>query len=397
MRFAKPISWLLLCGLMTLLAPGALAEQARTPGHIRAVKVQGTAYATNLGTQVQVPLTEGMVIGQQYVVTTGADSSAILLFSNGSTVNLGADSTLSIDEFLQDPFDQALVPTELEAEPTSSVTKISLTRGELVGNVKKINRAAGSSFTVNTPVGAAGIRGTTFRIVFRPDATGKAFFTLSTAEGQVLLEAPVSQQQVDVPTGQEVVVTVDVAVDTTTGTVTVTAPPTTMATTEISPASQAAIATAAQQIVEATAAVIISSTQQAEADKAAQEKAAAEKAAAEKAAAEKAAAEKAAAEKEAAEKAAAEKAAAEKAAAEKAAAEKAAADKAAADKAASDKAAADKAAADKAAADKATQQEQQQQEQQQQQQEQPPANNPPPTPLPPPTTPPSNTTPGDGL
>ncbi|ACB77837.1 FecR family protein [Opitutus terrae] len=369
MRIVKSISWLLFCGLMTFLVQGARAEQNRAPGHIRAVKVQGTVYATNLATQVQVPLTEGMVIGQQYVVTTGADSIAILLFSNGSAINLGADSTLSIDEFLQEPFDKELAAADLEEEPTTSVTKISLTRGELVGNVKKIKHEAGSSFVVNTPVGAAGIRGTTFRIVFRPTATGQVFFTLSTAEGRVLYEAPISRAVAAVPTGQEIVVAVDVQVNAATGTVAVTAPPVVTGTQPIPPATQAVIAVASQQIVQAAAAVIISTTQQAQADQAAAEKAAAEKAASEKAAAEKAAAEKAAAEKDAAEKAAAEKAAA-------------------------DKAAADKAAADKAAQE---QQQQEQQEQQQQQQNPPPTDNPPPPPLPPPTTPPSNTTPGDGL
>src|SRR5690606_15609751 len=137
----------------------------------------------------------------------GAGASVVLVFSNGASLNVGAESTLSIDEFLQDPFAEEVSVAELTEEPTSSTTRVRLTRGELVGNVKTLKHEQGSSFIVNTPVGAAGIRGTTFRIVFRPDASGRVFFTLSTAEGNVLFEAP-AVEGVNVETGKEVVVTV---------------------------------------------------------------------------------------------------------------------------------------------------------------------------------------------
>lgn len=364
MRFVKTIFWLLSALTMLCVSRAPAAEQARSPGHIRVVKVQGNVQGTNLANQVQAPLELNAVIGQHYIVTTGAASSVILLFSNGSSINLGPDSTLSIDEFLQDPFEKELAAAELEEEPTTSVTRISLTRGELVGNVKKIKHEAGSSFVVNTPVGAAGIRGTTFRIVFRPTASGQVFFTLSTAEGRVLYEAPISRAVAAVPTGQEIVVAVDVQVNPTTGTVAVTAPPVVTGTRPIPPATQAAIAVASQQIIQAAAGVVIATTQQAQLDQAA------------------------------AERAAAEKAAAERAAQEKAAADKAAEEKAAAEKAAAEKAAADKAAADKAGQDKGTND--QPQDQGTRDDDGEPAA-PPPAPLPPgPTTPTSHTTPGDG-
>jgi len=86
--------------------------------------------------------------------------------------------------------------------------------------VKKLNKAKGSNFNIKTPVGAAGIRGTTFRLVFTPAADGQTSnFTLSTAEGLVLFtgsaagSAPVVVEQ-----GKEVVVAADV--NTATGEVT---------------------------------------------------------------------------------------------------------------------------------------------------------------------------------
>jgi hypothetical protein len=266
MRLITLISWVLLCGIVSVTAGNALAQSTRTPGQIVVAKVRGSVTATNLSTRTPAELKDGAIISQNYVVTTGAGSSVILLLSNGATINLGAESTLSIDEFLQDPFAENMAAADLEEEPTTSVTKLSLSRGELVGNVKKIKADQGSSFTVNTPVGAAGIRGTIFRIVFRPTASGQAFFALSTAEGRVLFEAPVTQQQVNVPGGQEVVVTFNVDVDPQTAAVTVTEPPSVISTQNIPAATQAAIATAAQQIIEATRSVIIQATEPAGAD-----------------------------------------------------------------------------------------------------------------------------------
>lgn len=261
MRLSKLISWLLWGGALAFVAVTAYGQQAtsRIAGRIVAAKVTGTVTARNTvdGTQRQIANNDPLT--QNYEITTGAGSSVVLVFSNGASLNLGADSILSIDEFLQDPFATEISVSELTEEPTTSTTKLNLTRGELVGNVKRLKHAEGSSFTVNTPVGAAGIRGTTFRIVFRPDASGRVFFTLSTADGTVLFEAPAAEG-VSVETGKEVVVTVDVTVDADTGTVTVNGPVEVSAPVDMPVATQAAIATQAQQIVEAAAAVIISTT-----------------------------------------------------------------------------------------------------------------------------------------
>ena len=74
----------------------------------------------------------------------------------------------------------------MKQEPGTSTTKLNLSKGELVGKVVHLNVDKGSEFTVQTPVGAAGIRGTTFRIIFRPGPDGKAFFSVTTADGRVV-------------------------------------------------------------------------------------------------------------------------------------------------------------------------------------------------------------------
>jgi len=257
MRLTQLLPWLLLCGVFSFVAP-ASAQTARVPGRIVVAKLVGNVTGRSQTDGSVRELKKGDELAQQTVVTTGAGSSVILVFSNGASLNLGADSSMSIDEFLQDPFSSTIAVAELTAEPTSSQTKLNLTRGELVGNVKKLNQGAGSSFTINTPVGAAGIRGTTFRIVFRPDASGKVFFTLSTAEGSVLFEAPAAEG-VAVETGKEVVVNVEVEVDPDTGTVTVTSPPEVQAPQDIPVETRVQIEQAAQDIVTTSTEVIVTS------------------------------------------------------------------------------------------------------------------------------------------
>lgn len=258
----KFLSWMRLCGLAALLtatAATAQVPQGRVAGRIVAAKVKGTVTAVNTADHSQRELKDNDAIAQNYVVTTAQNSSVILVFSNGATINLAPDSTLAIEQFLQDPFSTSYSMATATDEPSTSVTQLALVRGELVGNVKHLRKDGpnGSSFSVNTPVGAAGIRGTTFRIVFRPDSSGKAFFSLSTAEGEVILTGTTAVTT-PVPTGQEVVVTVEVTVDAKTGVVTVTAAPT-VVTQDIPPVTQAAIAVAAQEIVTSNAAVIFTS------------------------------------------------------------------------------------------------------------------------------------------
>ena len=234
----------------------ANAQQAQVAGRIVAAKVKGTVTATNTVDNTKRELHDSDAITEKYVVTTAQNSSVILVFSNGSTINLAPDSTLSIEQFLQDPFSTSYSMATATSEPSTSTTKLTLSRGELVGNVKHLNNAAGSTFTVNTPVGAAGIRGTTFRIVFRPDSSGKAFFTLSTAEGEVILTGTTAQQ-LPVATGKEVVVTVDVAVDAA-GNVTMTSKPVVTGQ-DIPPTTQATIAAAAQEIIATHADLVFTS------------------------------------------------------------------------------------------------------------------------------------------
>jgi hypothetical protein len=190
---------------------GAVAQaQTLAPGQIKAAKVENmvTKVAAN-GTST--PLKDGDSLTETDTVQTANNSSVVLVFMNGSSVHVGPDSELKIEEFQMDPLavGTQVNMANLQEEPSTSKTVLNLTHGELVGSVKKLHTDRGSSYNVKTPVGAAGIRGTVFRIVFRPDGTGKAFFTVTTAEGRVVMTG-VTTTEIPIPAGKEVVVQADV-------------------------------------------------------------------------------------------------------------------------------------------------------------------------------------------
>jgi hypothetical protein len=249
----KLFSWVLLCVVSVFFA--ATAQAAQVVGKIVAARVHGTVTAVNQLDKSRRELRDNDAVSAGYVVTTAQKSSVVLIFANGSAVNLASDSTLSIDEFLIDPFDEKQVAANANAEPSTSTTKLSLQRGELVGNVKHLNRDKGSSFTVTTPVGAAGIRGTTFQFSLGTDDAGKLFARFSTAEGTVFLTSLDGTERL-IPAGKQVSVSFET---TTSATGEVTIVPGTVKVTgveEMPAATQAAIAQAVQEIVQANPAIL---------------------------------------------------------------------------------------------------------------------------------------------
>ncbi|MBI2510877.1 MAG: FecR domain-containing protein [Opitutae bacterium] len=210
--------------LVAALTLAPLAAWAQTQaGAIKAVRLSGTVTKIAAHATTSIPLKEGQAVIETDVITTGENSSVVLVFANGASVRLGANSRLAVEEFKMDPLGSDIAVADLQTEPNVSKTRLNLAYGEVVGNVKKLNKDAGSEFNIKTPVGAAGIRGTTFRIVMRFEPGGQVTFTLSTAEGHVSFSGTVqlagsgtttqegTTNEVAVTDGQEVtaVATVD--------------------------------------------------------------------------------------------------------------------------------------------------------------------------------------------
>jgi len=229
----------------------SLAAHAQTQaGQIVAAKVEGQVMriAAN-GTTA--PVANGDRLAESDTITTAKNSGIVLVFMNGSTVKLGPESRLAVEEFKMDPLGADLEVAKLQAEPSVSKTTLNLSYGEMVGDVKKLNTAGGSSYNIKTPVGAAGIRGTIYRIVFRPASDGKAFFTVQTSEGRVVMQG-VTAQEIPVEAGKEVVVEVDVP-----ETPGATTSPPNVVTNNLAPETQAAINNEVQVITQALQTVVI--------------------------------------------------------------------------------------------------------------------------------------------
>lgn len=202
----------LLC-LVSLVAFCTPAIAQTKTGAIKAVKVSGQVTLTAADGKDSVVM-ENQTLKETDVIRTGDNASVVLVFANGATVRLGESSRLAIVEFKMDPLAEDISVAALEREPSISRTHLHLDYGEMVGNVKTLNTA--SSYNVRTPVGAAGIRGTTFRILLRFDAQGRVNFTLSTLVGRVVFTGTIptaggevtrtgAEQEVSVETGNEVV------------------------------------------------------------------------------------------------------------------------------------------------------------------------------------------------
>lgn len=192
----KLLSLLSFFGLLVLPALEACAQGSagaaagQEVGRIVARRVRGEVsfYTTADQTKRATALKDNDVIQQGVTVQTGPNSSVVLVFRNGSTVSLQAATELKIEEFTHTPIPESfdVAKTTDENDPSVSKTRLRLERGELIGKVKKIKRGEGASFDVGTPVGAAGIRGTTFRIIYTPNPDGRTYnFRLTTIEGNV--------------------------------------------------------------------------------------------------------------------------------------------------------------------------------------------------------------------
>lgn len=257
MRTHRIIFGILLFALAGFL-PAEGRAQGSAPGSIVLSRVEGTVSVQEKATTTVTPATNGLSISEGFVVRTGTESRVILVFSNGSTINLGADSELDIETFLQDPFESELRLADMTDEPSTSTTRINLTRGEVVGNVKKLNTAGGSSFTVQTPAGAAGIRGTTFRIVFRPTGDGRANFSLTMLEGDISFAAKgVVSAPVNVLGDESIAV--EVTVNEATGDVTVQLPTGQVVKTTVPAAEKATLTATVQEVFNQVAEIIVQS------------------------------------------------------------------------------------------------------------------------------------------
>jgi hypothetical protein len=191
----------------------ASSSSGMQPGYILVVEAVGDAKILTPEKPEGAVAAAGMNlrIGDHVVTATGGRVG--LAFSNGSLFEVSENSKFSVQEFLQEPWKFSSEDWKnLENEPTKSSTKTYIEYGELAVKVKKLDE--GSSMQVSTPLGVAGIRGTTFRIrvVRNTDGSTKAV-TVQLVEGRVNFTPQGGGETTAITPGNSVTVSVNLGPD----------------------------------------------------------------------------------------------------------------------------------------------------------------------------------------
>ncbi|MBX9631324.1 MAG: FecR domain-containing protein [Burkholderiales bacterium] len=129
------------CLMLTL--PLALAADA---GRVKTSK--GTVTIDRAGQRL--PATVGMPVQEKDVLSTGADGSVGISFTDNSMLSAGPNSVLILDKYA---FDAASGKGALEA---------NLARGTLAAVSGKMVKASPESMKIRTPAAIMGVRGTEF-------------------------------------------------------------------------------------------------------------------------------------------------------------------------------------------------------------------------------------------
>jgi formylglycine-generating enzyme required for sulfatase activity len=154
------------------------------------------------GSQEVKPVARDVIVGEPLphgsTIITEANAEANLLLTTGSLAKVGPNSKLLLSAFWQKEFRaSAKKVTDLKEETSPSRVAFKLETGDLVVDVKKLNRE--SSFMIESPVGVAGIRGTQFGLSVDSKST-----ELAVLEGKVGFK-DANQQTENVETAQKVV------------------------------------------------------------------------------------------------------------------------------------------------------------------------------------------------
>lgn len=160
-------------------------------GNIRVLEIAGKDVEIIDATGKISKLKQGEFLRQGVRIVTGTESSATLIFENGSSIRVEPGSEFSIEKFTQDPFNpEGLDYRQMKSEPSRSVTRTGLTKGEISFNVSDLKK--NSSYEIVTPVGVCGIRGTGGFVSALPKSQQAAF---GLYDGSAVFTTPTGQTQ----------------------------------------------------------------------------------------------------------------------------------------------------------------------------------------------------------
>ena len=127
------------------------------------------------------PASAGQVVTSQKSILTGTDGSAVIIFTNGTSASIGPNTQLFFQNIWQREFRASSSKvSQIKEETSPSRIAMELKMGELVVDVKKLKKD--SSFLIDSPVAAVGIRGTKFG--FSVSSSGSS---VAVIEGEVVV------------------------------------------------------------------------------------------------------------------------------------------------------------------------------------------------------------------
>ena len=130
-----------LCSFFALPAQDTLESK----GAIIIASLEGQVSVINNETQEPLPASQvkaGGLLVDGHTVKTGPASKVILLLSNGTISTIKAETSLNIKKFTQAKFDsKGKKLSEMEGEPSASETVLDLQLGDMVLDVKKLDKS----------------------------------------------------------------------------------------------------------------------------------------------------------------------------------------------------------------------------------------------------------------
>lgn len=148
--------------LILVASAVTVAFAAENVKHVTVSDLAGIVDVKKAGTDAWVPAQKGMKLTSGDAIKTTIDSGADLVFEDGSVIRLDEETSLGVED-LSENVEKARFLYVFDRNVTAKKTKFKLDEGNIMAAVKEVGNSK-SQFTVQTPKGIAGVRGTNWRI-----------------------------------------------------------------------------------------------------------------------------------------------------------------------------------------------------------------------------------------
>jgi len=160
MRDKIGIVLILVAGVFSIMFSADAA--AETDKGVTVKDLSGIVDVKKAGTDVWVPAGKGMKLTSGDAIKTTIDSAVDLAFENGSVIRLNEETTLGVED-LSENVEKARFLYVFDRNVKSKKTKFKLDEGSIMASVTEVGNSR-SQFTVQTPKGIAGVRGTNWEV-----------------------------------------------------------------------------------------------------------------------------------------------------------------------------------------------------------------------------------------